>query len=196
MTLIHWYYPPMSSRPSIDVAVVMRRERVQGDMAKWQAWRWTLDDVTPHEEGFGKHPKCLREDEDGALWLFPNFKVELYPDDAEGYLLNVTSPDPCFFVMWRMEEQASLSDDLVAVPERVSLSYHDAGRWLDAQETIEQVPASPDIVEWVREFAKQHYTPEVKRRQRPQSFQALTDRFGQPAKVTTSDRSGRKVDGA
>jgi hypothetical protein len=36
----------------------------------------------------------------------------------------------------------------------------------------------------------------VKRRQRPQSFQALTDRFGQPAKVTTSDRSGRKVDGA
>ena len=33
MTLNHWYYPPMSSRPSIDVAVVMRRERVQGDMA-------------------------------------------------------------------------------------------------------------------------------------------------------------------
>jgi hypothetical protein len=48
----------------------------------------------------------------------------------------------------------------------------------------------------VREFAKDHYTPEVKRRQRPQSFQALTDRFGQPAKVTTGDRSGRKVDGA
>jgi hypothetical protein len=97
--------------------------------------------------------------------------------------------------MWRMEEEPAISTELVAKPERVSLSYHDAGRWLDAQETIEQVPASPDIVEWVREFAKQHYTPEVKRRQRPQSFQALTDRFGQPAKVTTSDRSGRKVDG-
>jgi hypothetical protein len=196
MTFNHWYYATMSSRPFIDVAVVMRRERVLGEMAKWQAWRWVLDDVTPQEENFGDTPKCLRESDDGALWLFPNFKVELYSDDAEGYLLNVTSPDPCFFVMWRMEEQASLSKDLVAVPERVSLSYHDAGRWLDAQETIEQVPASQDIVQWVREFANDHYTPEVKRRQRPQSFQALTDRFGQPAKVTTGDRSGRKVDGA
>ncbi len=139
----------MSSRPSIDVAVVMRRERVQGDMAKWQTWRWVLDDVTPQEENFGNSPKCLREGDDGALWLFPNFKVELFSDDAEGYLLNVTSPDPCFFVMWRMEERVALSEELVAVPERVSLSYHDAGRWLDAQETIEQVPASPDIVQWV-----------------------------------------------
>ena len=50
MTLNHWYYPPMSYRPFIDVAVVMRRERVQGDMAKWQTWRWVLDDVTPQEE--------------------------------------------------------------------------------------------------------------------------------------------------
>ena len=186
----------MSSRPSIDVAVVMSRERVQGDMAKWQTWRWVLDDVTPQSEGFGTEPKCLRESEEGALWLFPHFKVELFPDDAEGYLLNVTSPDPCFFVMWRMEEEACLSAEPIAKPERVSLSYHDAGRWLDAQETIEQVPASPDIVQWVRDFAKEYYTPEVKRRQRPQSFQTLTDRFGQPAKVTTGDRSGRKVEGS
>jgi hypothetical protein len=108
----------------------------------------------------------------------------------------MTSPDPCFFVMWRMEEEACLSAEPIAKPERVSLSYHDAGRWLDAQETIEQVPASPDIVQWVRDFANEHYTPEVKRRQRPQSFQTLTDRFGQPAKVTTGDRSGRKVEGS
>jgi len=27
--------------------------------------------------------------------------------------------------------------DPVAVPQAVSLSYHDAGRWLDAQETVE-----------------------------------------------------------
>ena len=186
----------MPALTPLTTSVLMRRERVPGAMSKWQTWRWVLDDVTPQEESFGINPKCLRDGDDGALWLFPNFKVELYPDDAEGYLLNVTSPDPCFFVMWRIEEEACLSDEPIAKPERVSLSYHDAGRWLDAQETIEQVPAAPDIVEWVREFAKEHYTPEVKRRQRPQSFQALTDRFGQPAKVTTSDRAGRKVDGA
>ena len=54
----------------------------------------------------------------------------------------------------------------------------------------------PILLNGFASLPKQHYTPEVKRRQRPQSFQALTDRFGQPAKVTTSDRAGRKVDGA
>ena len=68
MTLNHWYYPLMSYRPFIDVAVVMRRERVQGDMVKWQTWRWVLDDVTPQEENFGQVPKCLREGDDGAAF--------------------------------------------------------------------------------------------------------------------------------
>jgi hypothetical protein len=35
----------MASRPQIDVAVLMRREAVQGPMSRWQAWRWVLADV-------------------------------------------------------------------------------------------------------------------------------------------------------
>ena len=86
----------MSSRPSIDVAVVMRRERVQGDMAKWQTWRWVLDDVSPQEEGFGNSPKCLREGYDGARVLFPNFQVELYRHDSAGYTINFPPLETCF----------------------------------------------------------------------------------------------------
>ena len=72
----------------------------------------------------------------------------------------------------------------------VSLSYHDAGRWLDAQETVEQVPAPPHVVEWLRAFAQEHYVVEPKKRQRPESFRPLQDRFGNPASVSTEKKFG------
>lgn len=176
-----------SGRPQLRVAVLMRREPVQGAMARWQPWRWVLQEVVPHEPGFGAQPRCLRETDEGAVWLYPDWPVTLYTDDAEGYWLNVTAPEPAFFVMWRMSEPEDGSEPL-AQPQAVSLSYHNAGRWLDAQETVETHPASADVVEWAREFALQHYVPETKRRQRPQSFQRLTDRFGQPVSISTEGK--------
>ncbi len=174
-------------RPQWRVAVTMRRELVQGAMSRWQPWRWTLAEVVPHEPGFGQQPRCLRQSDDDSLWLYPDWVVELFSDDAEGYWLNATSPTPAYFVMWRMSEPEDGSDP-VAVPQAVSLSYHDAGRWLDAQETVETVPASADVVQSVREFAELHFIPEPKRRQRPQSFERLTDRFGQPVSISTEGK--------
>jgi hypothetical protein len=179
--------PSSSERAHVRVAVLMRREPVQGAMARWQPWRWVLEDVVLHESGFGSQPRCLRQSEHEALWLYPDWTVELFPDDAEGYWLNATSPAPCFFVMWRTIE-AQEGGDAMAVPQAVSLSYHDAGRWLDAQETVENVVAPADVVEWLHGFALAHFVPEVKKRQRPQSFQGLTDRFGQPASVSTESK--------
>ncbi len=174
----------MSTRPQIDVAVLMRREAVQGPMARWQAWRWVLADVVPHEAGFGTEPRCLRQTDVESLWIHPAREVALFTDDAEGYWLNATSPTPCFFVMWRLIDAEDGSDP-VAVPQAVSLSYHDAGRWLDAQETVETVPASAQVLAWMQSFSEQYFVPEEKKRQRPKSFQRLTDRFGQPVSVST-----------
>ncbi len=179
--------PASMARPHVRVAVLMRREPVQGPMARWQPWRWTLAEVVPHEPGFGQQPRCLREGEHDALWLYPDWTVELFTDDAEGYWLNATSPEPAFFVLWRLNEPEDGSPAM-AVPQAVSLSYHDAGRWLDAQETVETAPASADLAQWLREFAEQHFVPEPKRRQRPQSFQRLTDRFGQPVSISTEGK--------
>ena len=61
-------------------------------------------------------------------------------------------------------------------------------RWLDAQETVEQVPAPPEVLDWLRAFTDEHFSPEPKRRARPQSFRPLADRFGQPARVSTGRR--------
>ena len=165
----------------------MRRERIDN---RWQPWRWVLADVVPNEPGFGSEPRLLFKSDDEERWLHPGYLVELFRDDAEGYYLNATTPAPCWFVLWRMEEEATIADEPMARPTMVSLSYHDAGRWLDAQETVEQVAASADVVDWMRTFADEHYVPEPKRRKRPESFKPLQDRFGNPASVTTEKKFG------
>ena len=48
----------------------------------------------------------------------------------------------------------------------------------------------PEVVAWLREFTEQHYVVEPKRRQRPQSFRGLQDRFGNPASVSTTKKFG------
>jgi Protein of unknown function (DUF3305) len=172
---------------SVDVAVVMRREHIDNP---WQPWRWVLADVVQQEAEFGSMPTLLRKEAQEEIWLHPGFKVELFPGDAEGYYLNATTDQPCFWVVWRMEEEASLAEEPVAVPQTVTLSYHDAGRWLDAQENVEQVPAPGFIVQWLRDYVDQHHVMEPKRRQRPQSFQSLQDRFGNPVRVSTDKQGG------
>ncbi|AOF84422.1 hypothetical protein BSY239_637 [Hydrogenophaga sp. RAC07] len=197
---------PTRSRPAIEVDVVMRREPVSGPMSRWQPFRWVLADVllrgSPDEteaEGVehDHEPQAVEpvdavsgEADTTTHWLFPRFRVMLFRDDAEGYFLNLNSPNPCFWVFWRADEARLLDGEPMAVPQIVTLSYHDAGRWLDAQERVDQVPAAPEVVDWLRGFVDATYQPEPKRRQRPQSFQPLTDRFGQPVRISTDKQRG------
>ena len=162
---------------------------MQGAASRWQSWRWVLAEVVRGVTGFGAQPRLLYQDDKQERWLHPGYKVELFTDDAEGYYLNATTQAPCWFVLWRMEEHAALAPEPIARPQIVTLSYHDAGRWLDAQETVEQVSAPPDIVEWMRAFVAEHYVQELKRRKRPESFKSLIDRFGNPASVSTGNES-------
>jgi hypothetical protein len=170
--------------------VVMRKERITGPMSRWQTWRWVLAEVLANEAGFGAQPRLLLKSEDEERWLYPGFAVELFKDDAEGYYLNATTPAPCWFVLWRMEEEPTIADEPLARPTMVSLSYHDAGRWLDAQETVEQVPAPAEVIDWMRSFAEEHYVVEPKKRKRPESFKPLTDRFGNPATISADKKFG------
>ena len=174
-------------RPTLNAAVVMRRERIDN---RWQPWRWLLADVVPHEDGFGTAARLLVKSDTEERWLHPGFKVELHVGDAEGYYLNVTTPKPCFWVVWRMEEEPLVATEPMAVPHIVTVSYHDAGRWLDAQETVEQVPMPASVAEWLQDFVDRHHVLEAKRRQRPQSFKTLQDRFGNPARVSTDKTFG------
>jgi hypothetical protein len=195
---------PSHPRPVIEVDVVMRREPVSGPMSRWQPWRWVLGDVllrADPDEAATLIPDELHEPQaveplDAAAhpqashWLFPRHRVELFRDDPEGYFLNLNSPTPCFWVVWRADEAQLIDGEPLAVPQTVTLSYHDAGRWLDAQERVEQVSAPPEVVDWLRGFVDATYQPEPKRRKRPDSFRPLTDRFGQPVRISTDKLRG------
>jgi len=203
-------YDTHARRPSIDVAVVMRREPVTGPMSRWQSARWVLVDVIPEGEPFladlsdvGQAmlpPEEVVPVDAGGLpearhWIFRHRRVTLFRDDAEGYFLNLTSPTPCFWVFWRSDDEWLVDGEPGAMPQIVTLSYHDAGRWLDAQEKVDQVPAPPAVVGWLQAFVDQHHQVEPKRRKRPESFRPLTDRFGQPVRIST-DKLSRGRGGA
>lgn len=178
----------------------MRREPIVGAMSRWQPHRWVLEQVVLKEEVFqndspqsglrDKKSQLLSKNESTERWLHSGYIAELFTDDAEGYYLNVTTDAPCWFVLWRMEAEASITEEPIAKPEMVSLSYHDAGRWLDAQETVEQVPLPPEVVVWLKAFVDQHHVNELKKRKRPDSFKRLEDRFGNPASITTEKNLG------
>ena len=158
----------MSERPSLRVAVVMEREKAPN---RWEDWRHSIVEVVP-DDSFGTAPRTLRDDGKTARVLHPGLELTLYPDEGEGYWLNLTSPAPVWFVMWRTSDE----DPSRAWPELVTLSYNEAGRLLDAQERVDNVPLQESVRDWLQAYTDAHYRPEPKQRKRPASFQKPQDR--------------------
>ncbi|HEX6704231.1 MAG TPA: DUF3305 domain-containing protein [Albitalea sp.] len=152
----------MHERPSVQVAVVMEREARPN---RWEDWRFSVAEVVI-DEGFGGASRVLRDDGRVQSSLHPGFTLELFADEGEGYYLNLSSGAPVWFVMWRVDE----SDPWSARPAAVSLSYNEAGRWLDAQERVDNVPLGVELIAWLQAFTDEHYRPEPKKRKRPASF--------------------------
>ena len=154
----------MTERPRLTVAMLIERLK---QLSQWEGWRFCIADVVIDEGGFGTEPRVLRDDGRTLQTLHPGLPVTLFRDEAEGYYLNLTTAQPVWFVMWRIDDE----DPSRARPEVVTLSYNEAGRLLDAQERVDSVPLPADVRGWLQTYADAHYRPEPKRRQRPASFQ-------------------------
>ena len=152
-----------AARPAIDVAVVIEREKAPN---RYEDWRFRIAEVVPHEEAFGTEPRVLRDDGTLRRTLYPGFRLELFRDQGEGYHLNLVTGTPVWFVVWRIDDE----DPSRAWPETVSVSYNEAGRWLDAQERVDNVPLQPELAAWLQAYTDANYVPEPKQRRRPQSF--------------------------
>jgi hypothetical protein len=155
----------MNPVPHIQVAVLFERLR---QPSRWEDWRFCITDVVVDDGRFGTSARLLRDDGQCAQFLHPGLPVTLHRDEAEGYHLNLASGAPVWFVMWRTEE----TDPPIARPEFVTLSYNEAGRLLDAQERVDNVPLPAELRDWLQAYTDAHYRPEPKRRQRPASFQS------------------------
>jgi len=158
-----------AARPAITVAVVLERERAPN---RYEDWRFRVVDVVPNEDAFGSEARVLRDDGKVQRTLHPGFVVELFRDQAQGYHLNLVSGAPVWFVVWRIDDD----DPARAWPETVSVSYEEAGRWLDAQERVDNVPLPGDVAAWLQAYTDATYRPEPRKRRRPQSFVAPGER--------------------
>ena len=150
-------------KPVFAVAVVMQRRPIK---SRWADSIWEPHGVLADPGGAAR---LLREADGVTQWLHPGFEVELRRDEADGYYMNMTTDQPSVFILWRMEEA-------LAVPQFVTVSYAEAGRWMDAGERVDLVPMPRDLYVWVGEYVERNYRPEPKRKMRPQSFRHPKDR--------------------
>ncbi len=165
-------------------AVLMRKQHLDNP---WVSYRWVPQEVLPDYGQLHSHPtqsitgQFLGRDAEGESWLFTGYELDLFPDEAEGYYLNVSAPVPSWFVMWRLEEDIeryvdsesialAKSESTFAVPHRICVSYNEAARLLDGGESVDTVPMSEEHATWLQEYVNDNYRPEPKKRHRPASF--------------------------
>jgi len=167
-------------------AVLMRKQNINNP---WISYRWVPQEVLPdfgqfHSQDHEQEKiagQFLGRDAEGESWLFTGFELNLFPDEAEGYYLNVSATTPCWFVMWRLEEdferylddqsiELAKAESSFAVPHRICVSYNEAGRLLDGGESVDTIPMSDEHASWLQEYVDEHYRPEPKKRHRPASF--------------------------
>ena len=167
-------------------AVLMRKQTIDNP---WVSYKWIPQGVLLDRGQFESHQsdgvsivgRHMGIDADGENWLFTGFDINLFPDEAEGYYLNISAESPCWFVMWRLEEDLeryidgeslnlARASDTMAVPHRVCVSYNEAARLMDGGESVDAVPLSLEYASWLQEYVNTHYRPEPKKRHRPASF--------------------------
>ena len=144
------------------VDVVMERIALHNRWASEQ-WRPAAVDAVGPGRATAVEPVCIEDGPDRSLWRFGGREIEVHPSEGEGFFLNVTSESPVVFVMWRMRE-----DDVMpaAEPFIVTLSYNQAGRFMDGGERVDPVPMSASIREWLAAYVAVHYKPEPRKKAR------------------------------
>jgi hypothetical protein len=136
---------------------------------RWASERWqpvavelaSPSDPRPERNAVPGSQPCLAEGEN--RWRCKGFEIELHPTEAEGYFLNLTAPEPRIFVMWRLFDDGAMP---VARPVLLTVSYNQAGRYMDGGEQVEGVPMLAAIADWMRPFIAEHYKPEPRRKVR------------------------------
>lgn len=167
-------------------AVVMRKQKVDNP---WIDFRWVPHEVLPDLGQFNSSEKnaehisgqFLGRDDEGESWLFTGYELNLYPDEAEGYFLNIAAENPCWFVMWRLEEdfehyidqqsfEIAKSESSFPIPHRIDLSYNQAAHLVDSGESVDNIPLKEEEASWLQDYVNTHYRPEPKKRHKPASF--------------------------
>jgi Protein of unknown function (DUF3305) len=144
------------ARATWPVAVAFRKRIVH---SRWADFEWEAASVEfsrVQERGM-----AAADIAGERRWIYSGESIDLHPSEGEGYWLNLNSPAPCVFVMWRMEE-----GDEVPRPIVTTVSYNEAGRMLDAGDKVDNVPMPDEMRAALAEYSEAHYKPEVRKKVR------------------------------
>ena len=136
------------------IAVIMERIKLDNF---WLPYRWEAKGVVRDIFPAGSSDRIIVQHERQLQVLFPGLELRLMRDEAEGYYLNLTSPEPKVFVLWRLHDEQ-------ARPEFVTVSYNEGTRWADSGESVDGVPLPLELLPWVGEFVEQNYKPEPRKK--------------------------------
>lgn len=136
------------------VAVIIEKRYLDN---RWVSEKWEAIGVVPafDADPAAAAPRRIVAEADCEQFLTGHFPLELFRDEVDNYHLNLSSPEPRVFVMWRME------DDFPR-PVSVTLSYGEAARWLDSGEQCDGVAMPPEIADWLGDFVNTNYKPAVR----------------------------------
>ena len=148
--------PPLSSATSCPVAVIMERVAL---VNRWITEKWEAKGVVIAMAPQGSAEQVIVREDKLTQVLFPGHVIRLQRDEAEGYYLNITSPQPKVFVLWRLHDE-------VARPDFISVSYNEGTRWADSGENVDGVPLPAELLPWIGEFVAQNYKPEPAKKKR------------------------------
>ncbi|SEO67025.1 Protein of unknown function [Aquisalimonas asiatica] len=103
---------------------------------------------------------CIRSAEEGSLYMWSGYHLQLRKAQAEAYYLNIRGDSPSVFVVGRNGADGF-------VPERLTVSLDeaqnlDATELRDAGETVMRVAMPAEVYRWVEGFVLKHYEPRRK----------------------------------
>ena len=167
----------MHSKVSWGVRLVYEpsRETGQSDVGGWR-----LVGMVPEDAGLEPADVAARR------VLGPAVPLTLSRDEAHGYYLNLTSPEPSLFVLPRLPDvnAATVMRRLREPPESVDItvSYAEGARWMDGGMVVVRTALPEALLGWIAEFTQHHIPiegPKKRSRYRP-SFLSREE-FGQEA---------------
>ncbi len=151
----------IETEPLILACLFKEESALVSDAAAVQR-RWRLDQILPMD-AVGD----VMQDSSGALRLQNGHIVcapltlRLTRDEAQGYYLNLESPEPSVFFLLRFSDHPVYG----CVPDvrDLTLSYEQAARWMDGGEQVERIAAPAPFLGWLAEFTEAHFEVPVKK---------------------------------
>ena len=146
-------------KPSWSASVAFRKRPVN---SRWADFEWDTASISVSDDLQMLHAGPLEFTVNNEpQWRWDGERIELHPSEGEGYWLNLNSPQPCIFVMWRLEEE-----DVVPRPVVVTLSYNEAGRMLDAGDHVDNMPMPDSLRAALTTYTAANYKPEPRKKVR------------------------------